>query len=147
MSVPSLKLPNLDIESSEAPLPDVLNMLRFYAMDCRSSARLDVFQACKMLALDSTVAADAFATALVRTMPHVMDRSIHFRRPGSPPSFDETWLMRVIERSKCRDDISLTFLIVSRVPEGRRYAFLHLVNGLADAVRRSKSKPDKIGRL
>lgn len=106
-------------------------------MSCRSGARLDLFQACRMLAPDPKVAAEAYGTALVRTLPHALDRGVHLRRPGAEPNFDETWLMHVIERSKLRDDDSLSFLILSRVPEGRRHAFLHLVNGLARSLRDS----------
>lgn len=117
-----------------APLTELLNALRLHAMSCRSSARLDLFQACKMLAPDPSVAGDAYSVALVRTLPHALDRAVHLRRPGAEPNFDELWLMRVIERAKIRDDDSLSFLIFSRVPDGRRHAFLHLINGLAATV-------------
>lgn len=118
------------------PLTELLNALRFHAMSCRSSARLDLFQACKMLAPDPSVAVEAYGVALVRTLPDALGRSVHLRCPGAEPNFDEIWLMRVIERSKSRDDDSLSFLIMSRVPEGRRHAFLYLVNGLAECMRK-----------
>ncbi|PIE10857.1 MAG: hypothetical protein CSA72_07240 [Rhodobacterales bacterium] len=120
---------------AEAPLPEVLTALRFHAMACRSSARLDLFEACQVLAPDPKIAADAYGIALVRTLPHALNRGVHLRRPGAEPNFDEIWLMRVIERSKHQDDDSLSFLIMSRVPDGRRHAFLHLVNGLARTLR------------
>lgn len=120
-----------DCDAPVSPLPAHLNKLRVLAASCRAQARLDLFRACDMLARDDHMAAEAYASALMRTLGQALGRRPAIRTPGSPPSFDESWLMRLIERAHARDDDSLAFLILRRIPAAHRHSFLHLINGLA----------------
>lgn len=113
------------------PLPALLNKLRFLAMSCRCSARLDLFRACEMLGDDAQNAADSYALALMRTLPQALGTRPVIRAPDADPSFDELWLMRMIERATAGDNDSLTFLINSRVHTTHRHAFAPLIKGLS----------------
>lgn len=130
-AVTHLEVEPRPIPSPSLPLPELLNKLRFLALDCRCNARLDLHKACDLLDPNDQNAAEAYATALIRTFGQALGRSPSIRLPGSEPSFDESWLIRLIDRAQHNDDDSLSFLLLRHIQEGRRHAFLHLINGLA----------------
>lgn len=108
-----------------APVPTALpqiNHLRLVAMRCRSSARIDLFEACALLAHERETAALAFAEALLRGLRQALGRTPVFHAPGTTElSFDEAWLMRCLDRARAGDIDSLTFLLRRQVrPEAAR---------------------------
>lgn len=116
-------------------LKGALNRLRFLAAGCRASARLDLFRACDFLDPDDSVVARASATAIVRTLDQAIGTKAVLFTPGtSEASFDEAWLLRLIERCRARDHSSIDFLLKCRVLPERRSAFLHLIQTLADNI-------------
>jgi hypothetical protein len=116
-------------------LDSALNKLRFLAASCRASARVDLFRACAVLSDDRHAAAQAGAVAVLRTLAQALETNPVILAPGSSArSFDETWLLRLIDRSQAQDNPSLAFLIMRRVPMAKRHAFLHLINGLAKNI-------------
>lgn len=125
------------LASPEGDLPlnaDTLEHLRVIAGDCRCQARLDLFRACDLLAIDEHRAADSYAVALLRTLPQAIGRPLVMRQVGASPSFDEMWLLRLLDRAIADDFDSLAFLVHSRVPAYQRRAFVFLIKGLARRI-------------
>lgn len=112
-------------------MPDLLNRLRFLALSCRSSARLDLFRVCSQLDDRIPNAGEIYAEALMRTLGQALDQRPAIRAPGADPSFDELWLMCLIERRIAQDESSIFFLLNRRIAPDRQRAFLTLINGLA----------------
>ena len=112
-----------------------LNKLRLLALGCRSAARLDLFQACALLSTDRETAANAYAVALFRTLDQGLGRPPRIFVPGcSDLSFDERWLMALIEATENGDDASRTFLLNSRLRPDARRALAFLVKNLTDRL-------------
>lgn len=117
------------------PALNRLNKLRLLALRCRAAARLDLFQACALLSTDRQTAANAYADALFRTLGQGLGRPPRIFVPGSTDlSFDERWLMALIDATETGDEASRTFLLSSRLrPEARR-ALAFLVTNLTDRL-------------
>lgn len=112
-----------------------LNKLRLLALRCRAAARLDLFQACALLSTDRETAANAYADALFRTLDQGLGRPPRIYVPGSRDlSFDERWLMALIEATESGDDASRTFLLTSRLRPKARRALAFLVKNLTDRL-------------
>lgn len=121
-----------------AHLRPVLTHIRIVALQCRSAARSDLFEACAVLSGSKNLPADTVAMALVRGLPTALGKRPAFYGPGSVDmSFDEAWIMRALQSIDAGDLDSLTFLISARiVPEHRRHiAFLlrRLATPVSDA--------------
>lgn len=96
----------------------------------RKPVNLD--EICELLQLDRHTAARTYANALVMTLTEALGAVPDIRGPGTVDlSFDEAWLMRLVERAQAHDDESVAFLISSRVPLRHRPAIIFLVEGLA----------------
>lgn len=109
-----------------APLPadeDAarLDALRRLFQLSRARARLDLFEACAMLATTPSRAAPAIAEALLRALEASLSRSLVLYRPGEAMlSFDERWLLGLLAAAQ-RDDLdSLAFLLRRRLPHHAR---------------------------
>ncbi|MHA3916119.1 hypothetical protein [Halovulum sp. GXIMD14793] len=113
---------------------ETLEHLRGIAGDCRCQARLDLFRACDLLAVNENRAADGYAVALIRTLPQAIGRPPVLRQAGASPSFDEIWLLRLLDRAIADDFDSLAFLVHSRVSAYQRRAFVFLIKGLAQRI-------------
>ena len=108
-----------------------LEMLRAQAARCRTAAHLDLHRACTLLPLDRELAPVVFARALLRTLGQALGKRLVIHRPGSDEvSFDERWLLRVIERLESGDTDSFTFLLSRRIPHEYRRSVAFLVHGL-----------------
>lgn len=106
---------------------DIINHLRMVALDCRSAARADLFEACALLSHNPDVAKTAHAEALMKCLSQTLGKAPKMLRPGVvETSFDEAWLARLSLAARNDDDASLTFLLRSRVPlhACRNVAFL-----------------------
>ncbi|MEM9047111.1 MAG: hypothetical protein AAGC92_00200 [Pseudomonadota bacterium] len=140
MSAAVVKMPNLPDRAVE-PLPDHLrqwvNRLRFHAAGCRSAARLDLFRACALLSPVTEEAEAAGCSALIRVLGQALEKSPVFFKPGVDPlSFDEAWLVSIID-ARLRGDLdSVAFLVLRRVAPEKRRAFMLLIDAVAELMGR-----------
>lgn len=101
----------------------LLNHIRMAGMACRVAARIDLFEACALLALDGQSAKRTFIETLVKCLSNSLHKRVTWYAPGTVElSFDEAWVMRCLSCIERNDVHSLTFLLRSRVqPSDRRY--------------------------
>ena len=101
---------------------ELLNHLRFKAMQCRSKPRTDLFQACALLQVTRSASCEAHAEALMRCLAEALGKSPRLYAPGTVEmTFDETWLVELVRANARDDQASQSFLLGSRVlPEHRR---------------------------
>lgn len=108
-----------------------LDLLRREAARLRVAPHLELGHACSQLTLDPERAPLVFARALLRTLGQALGQRPVFLREGSVcSSFDEDWLMRVIDRMEAQDFDSVAFLIGRRVPLAYRRSLVFLLHGL-----------------
>lgn len=113
------------------PRRDMIDELREASWRCQAQPRMDLFEACAMLSRDRTRSRMAFRDALLRTLAEGLDRRAVFYRPrASDLSFDEQWLMALIDAVERNDRHSLAFLAASRLKPHARRQVLFLVDGL-----------------
>ena len=100
----------------------LLTHLRIVGLACRTAARTDLFKACALLTTDTQEAQTAYAETLMRCLPQAIGKRPVVYTPGTQDlSFDEAWLLRLIEAAGREDEPSFTFLLQSRVaPHARR---------------------------
>ena len=111
-----------------------LNYVRLVALGCRSAARTDLFQACAVLSHNKTVAQSAYAETLVKCLSQALGTKPVFFAPGVQEiSFDEAWLMRLIQSSHRKDHHSFRFLIRSRVPHIAQRNLAFLIHSMSDS--------------
>ncbi len=126
------KLDHLQQSDDVAHIVPFLNKLRFLSFECRASARLDLFQACSVLDLDSAKASDNYARILVRVIGQALDKPMEFLAPGSEiRTFDEDWLLRVLDCRMRNDTDSYLFLLMRRVPAAKRSSLDLLLKNIA----------------
>ena len=112
---------------------ELLNSLRMVALACRCAARTDVTKACAVLSHDRNVATEAFAEALVRCLGQVLEHTPHFNRPSvNELSFDEQWLMRLVQCHRTGDTSSFVFLLRSRLPAYAQRNVGFLIGAVSD---------------
>ena len=120
---------------------DRLELLRAQAARCRTAAHIDLHRACSLLTLDRERAPVVFARALLRTLGQALGKRLVIHRPGSAEvSFDESWLIRLIERLECGDTDSFTFLLSRRIPHENRRSVAFLLHGLVIPPDRERSR-------
>ncbi len=115
------------IRSEPAPVDPLLIRIRVSALACRTAARTDLFEACAVLSADRETADAAHIEVLTRCLAQGLGRAPQFFRPGAlEVSFDEAWLMRLLNASSTKDSDSFAFLLRSRVHRSaqRNLAFL-----------------------
>lgn len=96
---------------------DVIRYLRFVSHRSRSSARVDLDEACALLMSNPGDAKMRHAEVLMRgLMQAIGKRPSFFSLDTTEFSFDEAWLARLFEAIENQDDDSFVFLIKSRVP-------------------------------
>lgn len=128
-----LALPVCQPRFTAPPVPrrDVIDELREASWRCQAQPRIGLFEACAMLSRDCTRSRMTFRDALLRTLAEGLDRRAVFYRPhASDLSFDERWLMALIDAVVHDDHHSLAFLTASRLKPHTRRQILFLVSGL-----------------
>lgn len=110
----------------------VINKLRFLMIGCRKDARISIDEACKMIQIDKKKSARYFAYNILRTLEEVIGKKPIFRNPGEKNlSFDEQWIASLITSHILNDQVSIKFLINSRVENlSKRSYITYLVSGL-----------------
>lgn len=111
---------------------ETLAFLRERAQALHAAGRLDLYKACAVLSLRGDGTLRDYADALIRTLEQALGQRPEVLMPGANrTSFDEAWLIRLLERSHARDAGSVAFMICSRVPPENRESMVFLVDGLA----------------
>lgn len=106
---------------------EILNALRFYALSCRASSRIDIFYECKPSELEAYVSLKEYYDLLIRTYPDIIDKKPIWLRVGETnTTFDEQWLVRVITLAMQSQIDNLDMLIRGRVAREKR-RFFHLI--------------------
>lgn len=119
----------------DAGLRAALNRLRLLALRCRAARRIDVFSACALLSLDRSEAARAHAAAFLRAIPQAIGKAPVFHIPGTAEiSFDEAWILRLIQAIQAGEGDSIAFLIASRVKPCHRRQLAYLAKGLSEGL-------------
>ena len=112
-----------------------LNALRRLFQLSRARARLDLFEACAMLAAQPQRSGPAFAEALLRTLEANLGRALVLYRPGEALlSFDERWLLALLAAALRADGASMAFLLASRLPRHARRQTGWLIARLAETA-------------
>ena len=110
----------------------VINKLRFLMIGCRKDARISIDEACKMIQIDKKKSAHYFAYNILRTLEEVIGKKPIFRNPGEKNlSFDEQWIASLITSHMLNDQVSIKFLINSRVENLSKRSYISfLISGL-----------------
>ena len=110
----------------------VVNKLRFLMIDCRKESRISIDEACKLIQIDKKKSARYFAYNILRTLEEVLGKKPIFRNPGEKNlSFDEQWITSLITSYKSNDQMSIKFLINSRVENLNKRSYVSfLLDGL-----------------
>ena len=94
----------------------LINRLRFHATECRSAARLDIFEACKLFDPQNPPSEVEQLNIFVRTLGQATCKSIIWYKPGCDVySFDEKWVMALFRVYKNDDFMSYDFMVRSRI--------------------------------
>ncbi len=113
-----------------------LNRLRFHAQACRSSARLDLTEACALISHRKDTSLDGYARVLVQVCNQAVERPMRFFPVGqSEYSFDERWLIQLLSCAVSRDYASVQFLLRCRVAPAKHHAFKTVLMGIAGLLR------------
>ena len=110
----------------------VVNKLRFLMIDCRKESRISIDEACKLIQIDKKKSARYFAYNILRTLEEVLGKKPIFRNPGEKNlSFDEQWITSLITSYQSNDQMSIKFLINSRVENLNKRSYISfLIDGL-----------------
>jgi hypothetical protein len=124
------------------PVPPELRRIRRAAARARASARLELFGACAMLSADRDVAGRAYLDTLLRTLAQGLGRApVIFCETCPQTSFDEQWLLALLD-SHARDDRdSFAFLLCSRLPHTARRHVGFLIGGMARSLGDENADP------
>ncbi|MCV6598072.1 MAG: hypothetical protein OIF40_13440 [Mangrovicoccus sp.] len=93
--------------------------------------QIEASAARQLLALDRSASLSLYITALSMGLTAAMGAKPDLNAPGTHHySFDEAWLLRLLERSLAQDAESVAFLISRRIPHAHRRSIAFLVEGL-----------------
>lgn len=87
----------------------------------RARQKLDLFEACAILAAAPGRATTALAEALLRSLETSLGRAPVLYRPGEAMlSFDERWLLGLLAAARRGDEASMHFMLRARLPHHAR---------------------------
>lgn len=110
-----------------------LNHLRFVSMKCRSKPRTELFEACALLHVTRNANQQAHAEALMRCLNEALGKQARLYSPGVVEmTFDESWLVQLGMASARMDDISVEFLLKSRVAHQHQRQVRFLVHRISE---------------
>ena len=116
-------LKNLDIT--------LLERARACAMEVRAYPRLDILKACQLISLDIDLLSSEMLEIFIRSLPAAFGRQVVIHNPGTKQlSWDEKWLLSIIEAVSRADYDSVHFLIRSAVKQKHRREFLTIAHEL-----------------
>ena len=114
----------------------IINKLRFLMISCRMESRISLGEACKLIQVDKKKSAHFFAHCILRTLDEALGKPPVFRLPGDTSlSFDEEWLFKIITSFRKNDQISIKFLLGSRVENLNKRSYMYfLLDGLVQDI-------------
>lgn len=113
-----------------APLMRFLDIVRDVAPEAGLTP-FDPVDTCELLALDRHTTLRSYATALGLSLDEALGLPPVMGHPGtSELTFDEAWLLRLVDRSQHVDAESVAFLICSRVRPDLRPSIAFLLEGV-----------------
>lgn len=141
-------------------VPDLLRPIRRAAARSRAGRRLDMFGACAMLStdrdlrrglgrdlglgLDRDTAGLAYLDTLLRTLEQGLGRApVIYCETCPQVSFDERWLLALLDAHRRDDRDSCAFLLCSRVRHAARRHVGFLIAGIARAANPIADDPRK----
>ena len=100
-------------------------------MEVRAYPRLDILKACQLISLDIDLLSSEMLEIFIRSLPEAFGRQIVIHNPGTKQlSWDEKWLLSIIEAVSRADYDSVHFLIRSAVKQKHRREFLTIAHEL-----------------
>lgn len=121
--------------STPHPVPDMLHRIRRAAARSRARARLDLFGACAMLSTDRDIAGRAYLDTFLRTVEQGLGRAPVIYCEACPQmSFDESWVLALLDAHRRGDRDSFAFLLCSRLSRAARRHIAFLIAGMARAA-------------
>ncbi|MEO1550575.1 MAG: hypothetical protein AAFR93_09100 [Pseudomonadota bacterium] len=106
----------------------LLNQLRFVAMRCRVKPRTDLFKACAALHGTRAIERPAYEEVLMRGLGEALGQTPKLLAPGTAETtFDEAWLLQLIQAHASGDTASVRFLLHSRIAAQHRQQVLFLI--------------------
>ncbi|MEL6523258.1 MAG: hypothetical protein AAFQ66_19955 [Pseudomonadota bacterium] len=95
----------------------------------------NLFEACALLHADRNRTFAAHAEALVRCLNEALGCRAIFFRPGTTDiSFDEAWLMRLVECERRGDESSISLLLGRRVARENRRLIRYLTAQISNCA-------------
>ena len=92
---------------------------------------LRYFKACQLISLDIDLLSSEMLEIFIRSLPEAFGRQIVIHKPGTKQlSWDEKWLLSIIEVVSRADYDSVHFLIRSAVKRKHRREFLTIAHEL-----------------
>lgn len=105
----------------------VLELLRSFLDPCHLAGRVNVEQACALVAADPAAELERCGVALLHALDRYSPARFVFHRPGTRDvTFDEAWLVRLIRSAEAGDEASVRLLVHRKIAHGgrRHVAFL-----------------------
>tara|TARA_Y100000287_G_scaffold51252_1_gene40080 strand:- start:680 stop:997 length:318 start_codon:yes stop_codon:yes gene_type:complete len=100
-------------------------------MEVRAYPRLDILKACQLISLDIDLLSSEMLEIFIRSLPEAFGRQVVIHNPGTKQlSWDEKWLLSIIEAVSRADYDSVHFLIRSAVKQKHRREFLTIAHEL-----------------
>ncbi len=110
-----------------------LPMLRLAGLRCRAHRRIDPWQACRFLSPGTDL--DAYVDGVLLLLEDGLGRRPVFHAPAARDcSFDESWLLRLLERQMDGDGASVEMLLRSRIRPAELRRMRFLLRGLAERL-------------
>lgn len=105
-------------EHSRSPQVDAtLTMLRVLMRSCRAKAHMPVFEACALLYHRDGQSPQVYADALLRALGQALPKPPVVHTVATRErSFDENWLLALLDAIARDDQASATFLLRARLP-------------------------------
>ena len=103
----------------------LLERARVCALEVRAYPRLDMFKACQLISLEIELLSSEMLEIFIRSLPQAFGRQITIHLPGTARlSWDEKWLLSIVNAVSRSDYDSVHFLIQSVVRQKHRREFL-----------------------
>tara|TARA_B100000900_G_scaffold410565_1_gene428578 strand:- start:113 stop:484 length:372 start_codon:yes stop_codon:yes gene_type:complete len=109
----------------------LLERARACALEVRAYPRLDILKACQLISLDIDLLSSEMLEIFIRSLPQAFGRQVIIHRPETQElSWDEKWLLSIIEAVSRADYDSVHFLIETVVKRKHRREFMTIAHEL-----------------
>ena len=109
----------------------LLERIRKCSSDVRCFPRLDVFNACQLISLDTDIIDSDAIKLFLRTMPQAIGRGLIIYQPYAKTiTWDERWIISMIEAVTRADFDSVYFMINSVVQKKYRREAMQIASSM-----------------